>query len=152
LRLQKGTLDKKEDSSMSEATKALVRRFYEEVLDKRNMSVMDEILAPNYVYYGVVEGDIKGAEAMKQFLTALFAAFPDAHYAIQEQLAEGEKVMVRFKSTGTCRVECMGIAPSGKLVSVDEVTISRIAGGKNVEDWNIWDAFGLSQQLGAIPA
>jgi len=136
---------------MSEENKALYRRVIEESMNKRNMTLMDELLDPGYVYHGVVEGDIKGVEAMKQFLTSLYAAFPDAQHMIEEQIAEGDKVVTRFKSTGTPQVEFMGIAPSGKQVTVDEVTISRIAGGRIVEDWNTWDVLGLFRQLGAAP-
>jgi steroid delta-isomerase-like uncharacterized protein len=136
---------------MSEANKALVRRFYEEGLNKRNMAVLDELLDPCYVYHGVVEGDIKGIEAMKKFLASLYAAIPDDQHLIQEQIAEGDKVVTRFKSTGTPQIEFMGIAPSGKRATVDEITISRITDGRIVEDWNTWDFFGLLQQLGAVP-
>jgi len=136
---------------MSEANKALVRRVMEESWNKRNMTLMDELLDPGYVYHGVVEGEIIGVEAMKQFLTWLYAAFPDAQHIIQEQVAEGDKVVTRFKSTGTPQVEFMGIAPSGKHITVDEVSISRIAGGRIVEDWNTWDVLGLFRQLGASP-
>jgi steroid delta-isomerase-like uncharacterized protein len=137
---------------VSEANKALVRRFYEQGLNKRNMTVVDEILAPNYVYHGVVEGEIKGIEAMKEFLSSLVAAIPDNHHLIQEQLAEGDKVMTRFTSTGTLQVEFMGIAPNGKRATVDEVFISRITAGRIVEDWGMWDVFGMFRQLGAVPA
>ena len=136
---------------MSEVNKALVRRFYEEGLNKRNMTVVDELLDPDYVYHGVVEGEIRGVEAMKRILVSLYAAIPDDQHMIQEQVAEGDKVVTRFKSTGTPQVEFMGIAPSGKQATVDEVTISRVAGGRIVEDWNTWDVFGLLRQLGVAP-
>lgn len=136
---------------MSEANKALVRRVMEEGWNKRNMTLMDELFDPGYVYHGVVEGEIIGVEAMKQFLTSLYAALPDSQHMIQEQVAEGDKVVTRFKSTGTPQVEFMGIAPSGKHITVDEVSISRIAGGRIVEDWNTWDVLGLLRQLGASP-
>jgi len=136
---------------MSEANKALVRRVMEESWNKRNMTLMDELLDLGYVYHGVVEGEIIGVEAMKQFLISLYAAFPDAQHMIQEQVAEGDKVVTRFKSTGTAQVEFMGIAPSGKHITVDEVSISRIADGRIIEDWNTWDVLGLLRQLGASP-
>jgi predicted ester cyclase len=135
---------------MSEENKALVRRVMES-WNKRNMTLMDDLLDPGYVYHGVVEGKIAGVEAMKQFLTSLYAVWPDVQHVIQEQLAEGDKVVTRFKSTGTPQVEFMGVKPSGKSATVDEVTISRIAGGRIVEDWNTWDFLGLLRQLGAAP-
>jgi len=115
------------------------------------MTVVDEPLDPNYLYHGVVEGELAGVEAMKQLLTSVYAAFPDAQYVIQEQVAEGDKVVTRFKSTGTLQVEFMGISPSGRQITIDEVSVSRIAGGRIVEDWNIWDVLGLFRQLGAGP-
>jgi predicted ester cyclase len=136
---------------MSEENKALIRRMLEEGMNMRNLALLDELLDPGYVYHGVVEGEIKGVEAMKQFLTSLYAVWPDVQHVIQEQVAEGDKVVTRFKSIGTSQVEFMGIAPSGKQVTVDEVSISRIAGGRIVEDWNTWDFLGLLRQLGAAP-
>jgi predicted ester cyclase len=101
-----------EDTLISEVNKALVRRFYEEGINKRNMAVLDELPDPDYVYHGVVEGEIRGVEAMKQFLISLYAAIPDDQHMIQEQVAEGDKVVTRFKFTGTPEVQFLDIAPS----------------------------------------
>jgi steroid delta-isomerase-like uncharacterized protein len=136
---------------VSEENKSLVRRFFEESLNKRNFALLDELLDPGYVYHGVVEGEIQGVEAMKQFVIALYSAIPDLQHVIEEQIAEGDQVVTRFKSTGTPQMEFLGLAPSGKRITVDEVTINRIAGGRIVEDWTLWDAYGLLRQLGAAP-
>ena len=136
---------------MSEANKALVRRVIEESWNKRNMTLMDELFDPGYVYHGVVEGEIIGVEAMKQFLTSLYAAFPDAQHMIQEQVAEGDKVVTRWSFTGTHQGELMGLAPTGKQVTTSGVVIDRIVEGKIVEEREEWDRLDMMQQLGAVP-
>ncbi len=134
---------------MSEDSKELVRRFFEDALNRRNFDALDELLDPDYVYRGVVEGEIRGCEAMKRFVTSLYSVLPDARHVIQEQIAEGDRVVTRFKTTGTPQVEFMGIAPDGRSFTVDEVSIHRIAGGKIIEDWTLWDVEGLRRQFGA---
>jgi steroid delta-isomerase-like uncharacterized protein len=136
---------------MSEENKMLIRRWIEEGLNKRNMTLVGELLDPGYVYHGVVEGDIIGVEAMKQFLTWLYAAFPDDQHMIQEQVAEGDKVVTRWSFTGTHQGELMGLAPTGKQVKTSGMVIDRIVEGKIVEEREEWDALGMMQQLGAVP-
>lgn len=131
---------------MSEKNKAVVRRFYEECLNKRNFAMLDEVLDPAYVYHGVIEGEIKGVEAMRQFVIALYKVFVGGRHVIEEQIAEGDKVVTRFRSYGTPQAGFMGIAASGKEVVVDEVAICRVTGGRIVEDWVLWDVEGLRRQ------
>ena len=137
---------------MSEANKALVRRFYEEVLERGNLALVDELFASNYVYHEPAVGEVKGPEGIKQLAAMYRTAFPDLRMTIEDLVAEGDKVVSRWTGRGTHRGELMGVAPTGKEMTVTGVVISRIIGGKFVEDWENYDTLGMMQQLGALPA
>jgi steroid delta-isomerase-like uncharacterized protein len=134
----------------TEENKAVVRRIYEE-WNKQKWVGMLELVAPNYVYHGPgVFGDMNLA-ARKQFLPALFTAFPDVHYTVEDLIAEGDNVVSRFTARATHQGEFMGVPATGKVVTWTGIIISRFAGGKWVEDWEQADMLGLFQQLGVIP-
>jgi steroid delta-isomerase-like uncharacterized protein len=134
----------------TEENKALVRRLLEE-FNKHNMAGVEELAAPDWVFHGPgVVGDthLAGLEPMgRAFLTA----FPDAHWAMEDMIAEGDKVAYRCTFRGTHQGEFMGIPPTGKVVTYMCIYIDRFAGGKWVEEWGSIDLLGLMQQLGAIP-
>jgi predicted ester cyclase len=88
---------------------------------------------------------------MKEFLAPYFAAFPDLQFTVEDEIAEGDKVTTRYTARGTHRGELMGMAPTGKHVTVTGIFISRVEEGKLAEMWLNWDALGLMQQLGVIP-
>ena len=92
-----------------------------------------------------------GPQGTRDYAATLFAAFPDLQTTIDDQLAEGDKVMTRWTQRGTHRGEFMGIAPTGKHVTVTGITISRIEGGKMAETWTYVDTLSLFQQFGAFP-
>jgi predicted ester cyclase len=79
------------------------------------------------------------------------AAFPDARITVEQQLAEGDLVATRWSGRGTHDGELMGVSPTGKQVTVSGLTISRLEGGKIVEEFQNWDTLGMLQQLGAVP-
>ena len=87
----------------------------------------------------------------KTFIAAFLAGFPDFQLALEDVLAEGDRVGVRWTFRGTHQGEFMGIAPTGKRVSMSAIEINRVAGGKVAEHWVVLDQLGLLQQLGAIP-
>ena len=135
---------------MSEENKAIVRREIEEVFSAQgDLDVADEIFAPEYVGY---PEDVRGPEGAKETAKMYRNAFPDVQLSIEDQVAEGDKVVTRWIGSGTHHGEMMGIAPTGNQVRVDGMTISRIEDGKIVEEWDIYDALGMMQQLGAIPS
>ena len=135
---------------MSEENKAIVRREIEEVFSAQgNLDVADEIFAPEYVGY---PEDVRGPEGAKETAKMYRNAFPDVQLSIEDQVAEGDKVVTRWIGRGTHQGELMGVAPTGNQVRVDGMTISRIEDGKIVEEWEIYDALGMMQQLGAIPS
>jgi steroid delta-isomerase-like uncharacterized protein len=135
---------------MSEANKALARRVIEELFTKHNVELIDEFF-PDCVYRAPAVGELSG-EAYKQFLTQVLAAFPDGRWTVEDQVAEGDKVVTRWSFTGIHRGNLMGIALTGKQVKTSGVMIDRIVGGKIAEEWEEYDALGMMQQLGAVPS
>ena len=134
---------------MCEANKVLLRRVIEELFNKHNVALIDE-LYPDCIFRAPAVGELRG-EAYRQFLTSVLAAFPDGRWTVEDQVREGEKVVTRWSFTGNHRGELMGIAPTGKQVITSGVMIDRIVGGKIAEEWEEWDTLGMMQQLGAIP-
>jgi steroid delta-isomerase-like uncharacterized protein len=137
---------------MSEENKALARRFAEDILNANSVDMVEEIYAPNYVGHDpAMPEDVHGVEGVKEFYEMYINAFPDAEITIEDQVAEGDTVATRWTARGTHQGELLGVPPSGNRVEVAGVTISRIEGGKIVEDWDNYDALGMMQQIGAIP-
>ena len=134
-----------------EENKALARRFYEE-LNKRNLGVLDELCAANYVDHHPGGVEIHGPEELRQMMTGFFTAFPDLRFTVEDLIAEGDKVVARWTSQWTHRGDLQGIAPTGKEGATTGIAILRIVGGKLVEEWAQMDMLGLMQQIGAIPS
>jgi predicted ester cyclase len=136
----------------TEANKASVRRFYDEVFNKKNMAAIDEFIDPNHVDHAAPPGTPSGLKGVKQTLTMYLTAFPDLHFTVEDIIAERDQVVARLTARGTQQGEFMGIPPTGKQATVTAIDISRFAGGKSVEHWLNMDTLGLLQQLGVIPA
>ena len=136
----------------TEENKALLRRSVEEVFSAQgDLDVADEIYAPNYVGHNPLDPeDARGPEGAKEQARMYRSAFPDVRLNIEEQVAEGDRVVTRWIGSGTHQGEMMGIAPTGNQIRVDGITISRIQDGKVVEDWELFNALGLMQQLDAV--
>jgi predicted ester cyclase len=125
----------------------------EEVFNRGNISLVDELFAPDFVEHEELPPGIPpGREAVKQLPTMFRSAFPDFKVTIDDVIAEGDKVVVRSTWSGTHKGEFMGISPTGKSVSFGVFDTIRIAGGKFVEHWGQMDTIGMMQQLGVIPA
>ena len=136
---------------MSTATnKAIVRRYFEQVLNDRRHDLAEEFLAENIELHG--SGLAPGLEVVKQWLTMFAAAFPDGHYAIEDVVAEEDRVVARTAFNGTHQGEMQGIPATGKTVSMPSITIFRLDNGKIAEGWLISDNLGMMQQLGVMPA
>ena len=133
-----------------EENKANVRRGFEAV-NQKNLTVFDDLLTPDVVFHSA-STTMRGLEAYKQFLSMLFTAFPDLQFTIEDMIAEGDTVVVRYSTRGTHQGPFRGIAPTGKQVSGTGMFIDRIVNGKAVEQWFNGDDLGLLQQLGVIPA
>ena len=128
-----------------EENKAIVRRLIEE--GWANPDILDEIIADDIVY----PNEIHGLDAYKQTCSKWFAGFPDSRFSVEGIIAEGDKVVARWKWSGTHTGEWVGIPPTNKEASCGGTFTFRIAGGKVVEQWSHWSAFRLYVQLGLIP-
>ncbi len=141
-----------EVNKSTEANKAIARRFYEAGWNQGNLAIFDELLAPNYVLHdpGFPE-PIRGPEGFKQYYAGYRFAFPGNQITVEDYIAEGDTVVCRWTGHGTHKGELMGIAPTGKQVTVTGITIGRFVNGMFVESWSNFDALGMLQQLGVVP-
>jgi steroid delta-isomerase-like uncharacterized protein len=136
-----------------EQNKDLVRQMVEDVFNKGNISKVDEYLAPDFIEREVLPPGVPGGrEGVKVLIQTFRGAFPDFKATITDIIAEGDKVVARQTWSGTHKGEFMGVAPTGKSVSIEVIDIIRITGGKFVEHWGQIDNMGLMTQIGAIPA
>jgi steroid delta-isomerase-like uncharacterized protein len=137
---------------MSDSNKNSIRRLFEEVWNKGNVAVVDELFAPAYAHHDPSSPDLgHGPEGEKRRATLYRSAFPDLRFTVEDVIADGDRVVARYSARGTHKGELNGIAPTGKQVNVSGVSIVRFANGKIVEGWANWDALGLMQQLGTVP-
>ena len=133
-----------------EKNKELMRRFYEEVFNKGNLSVIDELFDKHFVDRSFYGKEAKIDEIKRSF-SDFRKSFPDMHIKIEDMVAEGDKVVTRFTLNGTHKGDFAGIAPTGKRISIGVIDIIRIADGKAVERWGIEDNLSMWQQLGVEP-
>ena len=141
-------------SSVAEDNKNLVRRLYQEFWNEKDESIVDELYAADFVDHipGLPPELLTGPVGLKRNAATMHTAFPDAHYTIDDILADGDKVVTRWTVQATHQGEMNGIPATGKRVTVTAMTIDRITDGKVVESWTIFDALGLMQQLGVVPS
>jgi predicted ester cyclase len=125
------------------------QRAYIEALNRGDATFVEGYLHPEYVFHGAM-GDLD-KEQFSQVHSAILAAFPNLKLTIEDQIAEGDKVVMRWTGRGRHEGEFQGLAPTGKEVVFTGITISRIEGGKEVEAWEEVNMLGLMQQIGAIP-
>ena len=131
--------------------KAIVSRLLEEVINQKNLTVVDKIVASNCVFHSSDGQEVSGTEVMKQMLTTFFDAFANFHVTIEDMIGNEDKVAVRFIESGRHQSEFEGISPTGKEVMWLEMAIFRVVNSKIVECWTLEDRLSLMQQLGAIP-
>ena len=130
--------------------KALTLRFVEEVINEGNLTACDELVAFDFAELGPLPGEAQGREGLKQIIAMLLSAFPDMHWTVVEQVAEGDKVVRRFVWRGTYRGAFFEVPPTGRQVTVPGVVIDRIVARRMHESRTLMDTLNLMQQLGAI--
>jgi len=133
--------------------KALAHRLYERWnKDKATaLAVIDELCTTDLAVHGGGGDEFRGIKDFKKSMGELFDAFPDLRLKIDDMVAEGDKVATRYTWTGTHKGAFAGIPPTNKKLTMWEIDIIRIAGGKIVESWARSDTLGMMQQLGLIP-
>ncbi len=135
----------------TEGNKAIVRRLFEEVFNNGNLAVADELVAPDMMEHGNVAKAATGPETVKQVAVFCRTLFPDVHFALEQMIAEGEKVTAYLRVTGSHQGGLIGIPPTGKRVSYLQIHIMRIADGQMAEHWEVRDEMTMLRQLGAAP-
>jgi predicted ester cyclase len=135
----------------TEQNKAAIRRVYEEAFNKADLTVLNEVLAPNKIQHSPGGIEFTGPEAFGQYVTMMRTAFPDLHITVENLTAEGDYVAHRASVTGTHRGKLRDIPPTGKRVAATINTLSRFVGDKEVEAWQEFDTLSFYQQLGIIP-
>jgi steroid delta-isomerase-like uncharacterized protein len=138
---------------VTEDIKRISRRVIEEGFAQGKTEVMDELVAEDIVNHDeTIPPELPaGREGIKALAQGYTNAFPDMALTVEDQVAEGDKVVTRWKARGTHQGELMGIPPTGKEGRVSGITIDRIKDGKIIETWTNWDQLSLLQQLGVIP-
>ena len=135
----------------AEENKAIVRRYLEEAWNKKNVGIIDELMAPNYARYLPGQHKPLDREGQKQRIAGFHAAMPDLAYFIEDLFAEGDRVVFRIMIRGTHQGAFMGAAPTGKQLTVTAIDIAHLENGKIVDHWGQMDMLGLMRQIGQIP-
>jgi steroid delta-isomerase-like uncharacterized protein len=135
--------------------RVVVSRFYEELWNDRTLGVADEIIAADCVTHQLQSGAEtvgvpRGPEAVKRHVAEWLTGFPDLRFTVEGMMAEGDKVMTRSVMRGTHTGTWLGLAPTGKQMSIRMTVVQRVLHGKIVEDWILVEALGFFQQLGLI--
>jgi steroid delta-isomerase-like uncharacterized protein len=138
---------------MSADNKAVVRRLYEEVWNKRKLEVINEIISPSHALQASnIFGSSIGPEAYKRNALLFFAGYPDLHWTIEDTIAEKDKVVACWTISGTHKGDYLGVPATNKKISVEGITIHHITNGKIMDSYVSWDIWGMMQQLGVVPA
>src|SRR5947209_6596447 len=135
----------------TESNKAIVRRINDELISQGNMAVADEPFADDFVDHSAFPGVSPDRDGVKALFTMMRGGFPDLHVTIQDQVAEGDKVVTRKTFNGTHEGELFGIPATGKPVSFGVIDILRLRDNQATDHWNVVDQLGLMQQLGVVP-
>ena len=129
------------------ANKALLRRFYKEVYVDWSMGVADEVISPQFTSHDWPERGPTGPMAFRDYYAAIRTAVPDARYEVDDLVAEGDRVVVRWRVLGTHKGDFRGIAPSGRQITLKGIAIYRVDRGKLMERWVVSDLHGLLEEI-----
>lgn len=133
-----------------EQHKDIVRRVVE-ALNRHDFAALDEFFAADVLGHHPYGPPMEGRDSLKQFMKMVRVAFPDLRLTVHEMIGEGDKLVSKYTATGTHKGEFMGTPPSGKPINFVGVQILHFSSGRVVDDWEIFDQFGLMQQLGLLP-
>ena len=134
--------------------KTIARRIREEFISTGNTAVADEVLAPDFVYYGpAMLPEVRGRDAFKQVIAGFRHAFPDLREQVLEQFVDGDRVISRFTSSGTFTGDMMGTPGTGQAYGGGfAIDICRLENGQVTEMWAMFDTLAMQQQIGVLPA
>jgi predicted ester cyclase len=132
---------------IASTNKALVRRFYRDVYVDWNMASVDEVVSSRFTSHDWPEGGPTGPQAFKDYYAAIRSAVPDARYEVDDLIAEGDRVVVRWRLLGTHEGAFGGIAPTGKPIVLEGIAIYRLEAGKLMERWVVSDLHDLLAEM-----
>ena len=133
-----------------EANRRLVEAFYERLWNRGELDAADELLAADFAFRGSLGYQARGPDGFRTYVGMVRAAFPDFHNALEETIAEGDRIAARLTWTGTHRGPFLGIAPTGRRISYQGVGLFTVAGGRLASAWVVGDGYALLRQLGAL--
>ncbi len=136
----------------TKSNKLLSDSVWDEVWHKGDLARIDDLFAPDFVRHDPGGREIHGPEQNRQFIKALRTAFPDLRFTVDDQIAEGDKVCVRYRFQGTHTGDFQGIPPTRKQIAYSGILIYRIANDKIAEQWTELDLLSFLRQLGALPS
>lgn len=137
--------------SVEEENKAAACRIIEEIVNKGNLAIVEELIDTNYEFHSPNVPEARGRDDYKQMMTIARQAFPDLHITIDDIIAEGDRVAFRWTYTGTFKSEYRGITPTGKKFSIKGSIFMRFSDGKEVESLEFFDLLEYYRQLGISP-
>jgi|1185.fasta_scaffold659889_2 steroid delta-isomerase-like uncharacterized protein len=137
---------------MPQDNRAVVGRINEEAFRQGHAEVADECMADDFVEHNPMPGFGADREGFKQMVASLHQAFPDFEIRVEDQVAEGDRVVERWTCTGTHEGEFMGIPATHNKVDIEGMDMSRLENGRIVEHWTQMDSLAMMQQLGVIPS
>ena len=136
----------------TEQNKAVVRKFFEEVINKGNLELIGELFAPNWVNVDSFLPPLEGLEGVRKLVKIFRSAFPNLHAEILDTVAEGDRVAVAFIESGTQSGELMGFPPSGRSIKTTGIGIFHLVNGKLAENRVNVDMLSILQQIGVVTA
>jgi steroid delta-isomerase-like uncharacterized protein len=135
----------------AEENREIVRRFWA-VWEEGNIGLVDDLVGTDYVNHNPgMPNQPEGPEGIKAVVSMFRAGMPDLRVVIEDVIAEGDKVVMRYRIEGTHEGELFGVPPTGRRISIESITVERVSGGKIREHWRVTDTLEMMQQLGAIP-
>ncbi|PZC45672.1 MAG: putative ester cyclase [Chloroflexi bacterium] len=137
---------------MSEESKAVLKRFFDDILNGGKLEVLDEIVSPDFFNHSTAMGVTPDREGWRTSLGMLLAGYSDLHYEVSDLMGEGEMAALRFDTTGIHVGNLFGVEPTGKKVDWSGMFICRVVDGKMVERWELRTDLKTMQQLGVIPS
>ena len=137
---------------MTNANKKIIQRLYKEILEDWNMPLADELVADQFTSHDWPKGSPSGPEAFRNYYSNVIrSVLPDARYEVDDMIAEGDKVVVRWRLLGTHKGNFLDISPTGRWVTLKGIAIYRLEDSKVKERWVVTDLHGLLQKLKESP-
>jgi steroid delta-isomerase-like uncharacterized protein len=143
--------ERQDDDEAAARNRRLAERYFDEVWNRGQLDVLDELLTPSYVNHNPSAGrPPPGPDGLKPIVAALRGAFPDLHFDVQQIVATADAVAIHTVMRGTHLGDLFGLAPTGRSVEVDQINIERIERGKIAEHWRVTDELAMRRQLGLV--